>query len=131
MPVPALFQAGSWEEISHSGGYLYYIGKITPNGTEKSDSKRKCLISSSSRNLRNPISHRSVKSLLSKLTNEQKYVVPTRGGVPSLSTMSRVLTAVDGELVSLALINWIGEISNTRRIHIAIDGKGLRAESIK
>lgn len=52
-------------------------------------------------------------------------------GVPSVSTMSRVLAAVDEEMVSLALINWIGEISNTRGIHIAIDGKGLRAAASK
>ena len=51
--------------------------------------------------------------------------------VPSVSTMSRVLAAVDEEMVSLALINWIGEIFNTRGIHIAIDGKGLRAAARK
>ena len=32
---------------------------------------------------------------------------------------------------SLSLMNWIGEISNTRGIHIAIDGKGLRAAAHK
>ena len=52
-------------------------------------------------------------------------------GVPSVSTMSRMLAAVDEEMVSLALINWIGEIFNTRGIHIAIDGKGLRAAARK
>lgn len=57
--------------------------------------------------------------------------MPFPHGVPSLSTMSRVLAAVDEELVSLALMNWVGEISNTRGIHIAIDGKGLRAAAHK
>lgn len=57
--------------------------------------------------------------------------MPFPNGVPSLSTMSRVLAAVDAEMVSLAIINWIGEISNTRGIHIAIDGKGLRAAAHK
>ncbi len=52
-------------------------------------------------------------------------------GAPSVSTMSRVLAAVDEEMVSLALTNWIGEIYNTRGIHIAIDGKGLRAAARK
>ena len=60
----------------------------------------------------------------------QKHM-PFPNGVPSVSTMSRILAAVDEELVSLALINWIGEISNTRGIHIAIDGKGLRAAASK
>ena len=50
--------------------------------------------------------------------------MPFPNGVPSVSTMSRVLAAVDEEMVSLALINWIGEVFDTRGIHIAIDGKG-------
>ena len=58
---------------------------------------------------------------------ELRRHMPFPNGVPSVSTMSRVLAAVDEEMVSLALINWIGEIFNTRGIHIAIDGKGLRA----
>lgn len=57
--------------------------------------------------------------------------MPFPNGVPSVSTMSRVLAAVDEEMVSLALINWIGEVYNTRGIHIAIDGKGLRAAARK
>lgn len=40
--------------------------------------------------------------------------MPFPNGVPSVSTMSRVLAAVDEEMVSLALVNWIGEIFNTR-----------------
>ena len=57
--------------------------------------------------------------------------MPFPNGVPSLSTISRVLATVDEEMVSLAITNWIGEISNTRGIHIAIDGKGLRAAAHK
>ena len=60
----------------------------------------------------------------------QKYM-PFPNGVPFVSTMSRVLAAVGEELVSLAIMNWIGEISNTRGIHIAIDGKGIRAAAHK
>ena len=62
---------------------------------------------------------------------ELRKYMPFSDGVPSVSTMSRVLASVDEEMVSLALINWIGEISNTRGIHIAIDGKGLRAATSK
>lgn len=57
--------------------------------------------------------------------------MPFPNGVPSVATMSRVLAAVDEEMVSLALINWMGEVLNTRGIHIAIDGKGLRAAARK
>ena len=52
-------------------------------------------------------------------------------GVPSVSTMSRILSRVDEELVSLAVMNWICGIVDTRGIHIAIDGKGLRAAAGK
>lgn len=57
--------------------------------------------------------------------------MPFPNGVPSVSTMSRMLAAVDEEMMSLALVNWIGEVLNTRGIHIAIDGKGLRAAARK
>lgn len=57
--------------------------------------------------------------------------MPFPNGVPSVSTISRVLAGVDEEMVSLSIMNWIGEISNTRGIHIAIDGKGLRAAANK
>lgn len=60
----------------------------------------------------------------------RKYL-PFPNGVPSLSTMSRVLSSVDEEMVAYAFMNWIGEISNTRGTHIAIDGKGLRAAADK
>lgn len=62
---------------------------------------------------------------------ELRRHMPFPNGVPSVSTMSRVLAAVDEEMVSLALINWIGEINDTRGIHIAVDGKGLRAAARK
>lgn len=62
---------------------------------------------------------------------ELRRHMPFPNGVPSVPTMSRMLAAVDEEMVSLALINWIGEIYNTRGIHIAIDGKGLRAAARK
>lgn len=57
--------------------------------------------------------------------------MPFPNGVPSVSTMSRMQAAVDEEMVCLALVNWIGEVFNTRGIHIAIDGKGLRAAARK
>ena len=52
-------------------------------------------------------------------------------GVPSVSTMSRILSQIDEEMVALAIMNWISGIVETRGIHIAIDGKGLRAAARK
>ena len=53
------------------------------------------------------------------------------GGIASESTMSRLLRDIDEELLSLTFVSWIGEILSTRGIHIAIDGKGLRAAANK
>ena len=60
----------------------------------------------------------------------RKYM-PMPSGVPSVSTMSRILSGIDEEMVALAAMNWICGIVNTRGIHIAIDGKGLRAAANK
>lgn len=57
--------------------------------------------------------------------------MPFPHGVPSLSTISRVLASVDEDMVAYTFMNWIGEITNTRGTHIAIDGKGLRAATNK
>ena len=57
--------------------------------------------------------------------------MPMPSEVPSVSTMSRILSRVDEEMVSLAVMNWICAIVDTRGIHIAIDGKGLRAAAGK
>lgn len=59
-----------------------------------------------------------------------KYM-PLPSGVPSVSTMSRILAGVDEEMVSVAVMNWICQVVDTRGIHIAIDGKGLRAAASK
>lgn len=53
------------------------------------------------------------------------------GGIPSLSTFSRIVSDVDGELLSLIFINWIGNILDTKGIHLVIDGKALRASTEK
>lgn len=63
--------------------------------------------------------------------DELREYMPFPYGVPSVPTLSRMLSAVDEELLSLALVNWIGEIANTRGLQIAIDGKGLRASARK
>ena len=62
---------------------------------------------------------------------ELRRHMPFPHGIPSVPTMSRMLASVDEEMVLLSLMNWIGEISNTRGIHIAMDGKGLRAAAHK
>lgn len=54
-----------------------------------------------------------------------------KNGIPSVSTFSRIASAVDAELLALILMNWIGSILDTRGIHIIIDGKALRGATDK
>lgn len=50
-----------------------------------------------------------------------------KNGVASPSTASRILSGIDEEAFALEFMEWIGEILCTRGIHLAIDGKALRA----
>lgn len=53
--------------------------------------------------------------------------IPLKNGVPSPATVGRILAGIDEELLALQFIAWIGEIIETRGIHLVIDGKALRA----
>ena len=68
---------------------------------------------------------RSLNWCKSHLTWLRNYL-PLENGIASLSTASRILSTVDEELFVLAFMEWIGEILNTKGIHIIIDGKALR-----
>lgn len=50
-----------------------------------------------------------------------------KNGIASPSTVCRLLSGIDEELFALEFMEWIGEIVSTKGIHIAIDGKALRA----
>ena len=54
-----------------------------------------------------------------------------KGGIPSVSTMSRMLSAIDAELLCLTFMAWVGTYMDTRGRNIAIDGKGLRGGTRK
>lgn len=54
-----------------------------------------------------------------------------KNGIPSLSTFSRIACGTDVELLTLAFTDWIGNIVSTKGMHIAIDGKALRAAAEK
>lgn len=53
--------------------------------------------------------------------------MPLKNGIASPSTACRILSGVDEELFAVTFIEWIGTIVDTRGIHLAIDGKALRA----
>lgn len=52
-------------------------------------------------------------------------------GTASLSTVSRMLSTVDEELFLFTFIEWIGEIVSTKGVHLAVDGKAIRAAAEK
>ena len=56
-----------------------------------------------------------------------RQYLPLKNGVASPSTACRILAGIDEELFALQFIAWIGEIIETRGIHLVIDGKALRA----
>ena len=58
---------------------------------------------------------------------ELKKHLVLKNGIASPSTVSRVLSGIDEELFALEFMEWIGEILSTKGIHLAIDGKALRA----
>jgi predicted transposase YbfD/YdcC len=49
-----------------------------------------------------------------------------KNGIASVSTVSRLLSSIDEEIFLYAFMEWIGEILNTKGIHLAIDGKAIR-----
>lgn len=69
---------------------------------------------------------RSLKWCRKNLGLLRKYT-PLENGVASPSTACRILAGIDGELFALEFMEWIGEIVSTRGIHLAVDGKALRA----
>ena len=54
-----------------------------------------------------------------------------KNGIASLSTVSRLLTGIDEELFLCVFIEWIGEIVQTKGVHLAVDGKAVRAAAAK
>lgn len=69
---------------------------------------------------------RSLKWCGNHLEELREYL-PLKNGVASPSTASRLLSGIDEGLFALEFMEWIGEIASTKGIHIAIDGKALRA----
>lgn len=53
--------------------------------------------------------------------------MPLENGIASVSTACRILSGIDEELFALVFMEWIGAIVSTKGIHLAIDGKALRA----
>uniref|UniRef100_UPI0025BD917F ISAs1 family transposase n=1 Tax=Blautia sp. TaxID=1955243 RepID=UPI0025BD917F len=62
-----------------------------------------------------------------KHLEELREYLPLKNGIASPSTVCRLLSGIDEELFALEFMEWIGEIVDTKGIHLAVDGKALRA----
>ena len=62
-----------------------------------------------------------------KHLKELREYLPLKNGIASPSTACRLLSGIDEELFALEFMEWIGEIMDTKGIHLAVDGKALRA----
>ena len=61
----------------------------------------------------------------------KKMGLGLRNGIASIATVSRMLSRMDEELFLFAFMEWIGEILDTKGLHLAIDGKAIRAAASK
>lgn len=66
-----------------------------------------------------------------KHLEELRGYLSLKNGIASPATVCRLLSGIDEELFALEFMEWIGEIVDTKGIHLAVDGKALRAEMEK
>lgn len=61
----------------------------------------------------------------------RKRGLSLKNGIASLSTVSRLLAGIDEELFLFVFIQWIGEIVQTKGVHLAVDGKAAKGAAAK
>ena len=78
--------------------------------------------------------HTTLRRCLAWCRRHEKWLKKGLGllnGIASLATVSRLLSGIDEELFLFAFMEWIGEILCTEGLHLAIDGKAVRAAASK
>lgn len=73
---------------------------------------------------------RSLKWCRNHLEELRKHM-ELKYGIASPSTITRMLCGIDEELTLYAFMEWIGEITDSKNTHLAIDGKALRGAAEK
>ena len=74
--------------------------------------------------------HTTIRRCLAWCRRHEKWLkkgMCLKNGIASVSTVSRLLSRIDEELFLYVFMEWIGEILSTKGIHLAIDGKAIRA----
>ena len=79
--------------------------------------------------------HTTLRRCLAWCARHQEWLkkmgLGLRNGIASIATVSRMLSGMDEELFLFAFMEWIGEILDTKGLHLAIDGKAIRAAASK
>ena len=79
--------------------------------------------------------HTTLRRCLAWCARHQKWLkkmgLGLQNGIASIATVSRMLSGMDEELFLFAFMEWIGEILDTKGLHLAIDGKAVRAAASK
>jgi predicted transposase YbfD/YdcC len=78
--------------------------------------------------------HADFVHMAQELRYHEKYFTELLGlenGVPSHDTFSAVFSLIDPAQFLECFINWLSSVVNTRKQHIAIDGKAIRAATDK
>lgn len=74
--------------------------------------------------------HTTIRRCLAWCRRHEKWLkkgMCLKNGIASAPTVSRLLSRIDEELFLYTFMEWIGEILCTKGIHLAIDGKAIRA----
>ena len=79
--------------------------------------------------------HTTLRRSLAWCGRHQKWLkkmgLRLQNGIASIATVSRILSGMDEELFLFAFMEWVGEILDTKGLHLAIDGKAIRAAASK
>lgn len=78
--------------------------------------------------------HTTLRRCLAWCIRHEKWLkkgLTLLNGIASLATVSRLLSGIDEELFLFAFMEWIGEVLSTKGLHLAIDGKAVRAAASK
>ena len=74
--------------------------------------------------------HTTIRRSLAWCRRHEKWLktwLSIPNGIASASTVSRLLSGIDEEMFIYAFAEWTGEIIRSKNLHIAIDGKVLKA----
>lgn len=73
------------------------------------------------------MTYRSIQRWAVRNQEKLKRYIGIDGGIPSISTFSRILGKLDPVLFEMAFIGWMADVINTDGKHLAIDGKAILA----